>query len=198
VAEQRRTREREELKRASLEFSRTENERVRRLAKGPDSFPIDQVIRQIEADGDVWLYSNEFTQRLGLDVNHQGRFELESNLRVSVSHLQKLKKRGACEVVLWGETLGKTLEEINSLEEQRYEAAERTRLRQEETKRAETEKREAEKRRQFRKETLASEREELVSSRALDSKQDLLPEWTRLGERLAAPPNEHSAHQSYI
>jgi hypothetical protein len=196
LAEEKRNREREEVKRTALEFHQTEIERVKRLANGPDSFPIDQVIEQIEADCDVWRYSNKFTQRLGLDVNHHGRFELESNLELSVTYLQNVKKRAACEIVLWGETLGKTLAEIKSLEEQihaavddavkaherqeeaerveeeRYEAAERTRLRQEEIKRAETEEREAERRRQFRKE--------------LDSEQDLLPEWIRLAERLAA------------
>jgi hypothetical protein len=159
LAEQKRNKEREELERTAIKFHHTEIERMERLANGPDSFPIDQVIEQIEADCVVWRYSDEFVQRLGGDMHHHGRFELESNLELPVTYLQNVKKRAACEIVLWGQTLGKTLAEINSLEEQihtavddaveaherqeeaerieeeRYEAAERTRLHEEETSR---------------------------------------------------------------
>jgi hypothetical protein len=121
LAEEKRKKEREELKRKAIEFRRITNERMKSLAGGPDSFPIDQTISEIQDECVIWRYTIGFTETLGLDMNHQSRFDLEKTIEPLVNFLRALKTQAACAEVLWGESLGVTLNEIKSVERQIHE-----------------------------------------------------------------------------
>jgi hypothetical protein len=48
-------------------------------------------------------------------MNDQRRFDLEENLEPLVADLRTMKMRAACEVVLWGKTIPKTLSEMDRI-----------------------------------------------------------------------------------
>jgi hypothetical protein len=116
VAEEKRIREREEVKKRAVEFRLKQDQRIKLFAKGPKFFPIDHKIQQIGGEFRVGRYSDGFTETLGLDVNDQQRFDLEEKLEPLVADLQTMKMRATCEVVLWGKTVPKTLSEMRSIE----------------------------------------------------------------------------------
>jgi hypothetical protein len=115
---ERRKREREELERKAIEFRRTAIERIRLVAKGPESFPIDQAISQIQEECHMWRFTIGFTEMLGLDMNDQSRFDLEETIDPLVSYLRARKTQGVCSMVLWGIIPGEILSEIKSAEQQ--------------------------------------------------------------------------------
>jgi hypothetical protein len=118
--ERRRRREREELKRQAIEFLRVQMDRTERLAlaKGPESFPLDETIKQIQEQYDEMRYRSDFTKKTRLDCNHPVPFALASSLELCVPSLRKLKQREACENVLWGAALPDTLREIKFFEQE--------------------------------------------------------------------------------
>jgi hypothetical protein len=65
VAEEKRLRELEQVKKRAIEF----RQRIKRLANGPEFFPVDHKIRQIASEFPVWRYSEGFTETLGIDMN---------------------------------------------------------------------------------------------------------------------------------
>jgi hypothetical protein len=174
ASQEMRRRKYEELKQRALEFHRAQIDRFKNLAQGPKSFPIDETIQQTEAQCVSWQYEHEFRERLGLDWNDRTPSELESSLEVCVSHLEKLKRREACEMVLWGalspdvppeieffekeikRVINEAVETHRLAEQQRLEADAQARHRQEEAKRAEAERVEAVERAQIQSTTQAS------------------------------------------
>jgi hypothetical protein len=115
VAEEKRIREREEVKKRAIEFSRKQDQRIKLVANGPKFFPIDHKFQQIGREFRVERYSDGFTEKLEIDVNDQRRFDLEENLEPLVADLRTMKMRAACEVVLWGKTIPKTLSEMGRI-----------------------------------------------------------------------------------
>lgn len=101
---------------------------------------------------------SRFILSLGFEEYSELVRSLRSVLATYNVHLGNLKKREACEVVLWGEALPETLEEICFLErdkQREIDAALETEQRQEEEDRAERkaqERREAEERERLEKE----------------------------------------------
>jgi hypothetical protein len=115
-------RERDRLEERALEFCQTQLERFKRLASGPESFPLDKTIEQIEHDYPTSGYDkqiDELLQSLGFEKYSQAASSLRSSLATCNLHLQNLKKREACEVVIWGEALPETVQEINFFAEQK-------------------------------------------------------------------------------
>ena len=100
---------REEARKRAIEFLRKQDHRIKLLANGPKFFPIDHKIQQIGRECWVGRYSDGFTETLGIDVNDQRRFDLEEKLEPLVADLRTMKIRAACEVVLWGKMIPKTL-----------------------------------------------------------------------------------------
>lgn len=112
-------REKEALSKQAIEFHRKERERWKRLARGPESFPIDETLRKIEARYKLENYGEqikEYVRQAGLPVDDNQYSEALNNFKVASvvfhHHLSVLKKREACEVVLWGQAEANTLEEI--------------------------------------------------------------------------------------
>ena len=118
VAEEKRIREHEEVKKRALEFRLKQYRRTELLANGPKRFPIDYTIQQIGDEVCVWRYSNGFTETLGIDMNDQRRFDLEENLEPLVADLRKMKMRAACEAVLWGKTVPRTVSKMGAIEQE--------------------------------------------------------------------------------
>ena len=118
VAEEKRIREREEVKKRATEFRRKQHQPIKLLANGPKFFPIDHKIQQIGREFCAGRYSDGFTETLGIDINDQLRFDLEQNLEPLVADLRKLKMRAACEAVLWGKTVPTTLSKMGSIEQE--------------------------------------------------------------------------------
>ena len=115
VVEENRIREREEARKRAIEFLRKQDQRIKLLANGPKYFPIDHKIQQIGREFHVGRYSYGFTETLGVDMNDQRRFDLEEHLEPLVFELRTMKMRAACEVVLWGKTIPKTLSEMDRI-----------------------------------------------------------------------------------
>lgn len=116
AAEQRKVQERDQLKARALEFRRQQVERIAKIAKGPTSFPIDETIRQIEIEHHIAHYGCRFTQMLDLDINDPRGTRLEEKLEALVHNLCTLKKRMACEKIIFRKPLSKTVQENESLE----------------------------------------------------------------------------------
>ncbi len=105
---------REETKRRALEFIKRKLEGLKRRANGPESFPLDKTIEALEA-GTVSAYSEQMyreAEELGLEKLKTGFYHYQSEVITVKSCILKLKKREACEVVIWGAALPDTLEEI--------------------------------------------------------------------------------------
>jgi hypothetical protein len=118
--EQKAKRDREELEQRAFEFHHAQTERFKKLANGPDTFPLDQAFAQIEKEYPTSGYDktiDDFVQSLGFEKYSTATSRLRSALALCNVHLQNLKKREACEIVLWGKLLPETLEEIRVFEQ---------------------------------------------------------------------------------
>ena len=136
--------EREELKQKALEFRDKQTERFKRLARGPESFPIDQTLEQLEKTLRSSGYdkpTDELILSLELELYSSPASHIRSGIGTCNYHLLTLKKREACEVLLWGAALPETLEEIAFFELKKKGVIEEAL----EIKRTEEEKREQEK-----------------------------------------------------
>jgi hypothetical protein len=158
VKQQKARREQEEIKQRAFAFRKAQTERFKRLTGGPASFPLDQTLRIIDHEYPTSSYSygyamDELILSLGFDKNSAVARSLESALSGCHEHLQNLKKREACELVIWGEALPETVEEINFFEQEKQHAikdALEAKLHQEEAKKAEAELAEAQERERIR------------------------------------------------
>jgi hypothetical protein len=106
--------EREETKRRAHEFIDRKRERLKRRANGPESFPLDETIEALDA-GKVSAYSEQMyreAEELGLEKHKAGFYHYQSKVVTVKSCILKLKKREACEGLIWGVALPDTLEEI--------------------------------------------------------------------------------------
>ncbi len=125
--EEKAKREREELKRKALEFREAQTKRFKRLARGPESFPVDQALEQLEKTLPRWGFdktTEELVRSWGVEEYSPPASHLRSGIGTCNSHLLTLRKREACEVVLWGAALPETLEEIAFFEQKKKEVIE--------------------------------------------------------------------------
>jgi hypothetical protein len=114
-------REREQIRTQAYEFAKSEQERWKRLAKGPESFPIDEKLKEIEARYKLENWGeqmNEYVRAAGLPVSGEREYHFRAvhDFKVNAvrfhTFLSDLKKREACELVLWGQAEAETLQEI--------------------------------------------------------------------------------------
>lgn len=127
--DQKAKRERDRVEQRALDFCQAQLERFERLAKGPKSFPLDKTIEQIEHEFPTFGYDkqiDEVLQNLGFEKYSQRASGLRSALATCNLHLQNLKKREVCEVVIWGKALLETAQEINFFEELKQQETEET------------------------------------------------------------------------
>jgi hypothetical protein len=105
---------REELKQRAQEFIRARQEYFKRRADGPESFPLDETIKALDADR-VHAYSKVVKQEieaLGFEKYGEGVNHYRSQTVTIKNAILTLRKREACEVVIWGKALPDTVEEI--------------------------------------------------------------------------------------
>jgi hypothetical protein len=122
--EEKAKRDRRELEQRAVEFLHAQTERFKKLAGGPDTFPLDQALEKIEKEYPTSGYDktiDDFVESLGFEKYSTSTSRLRSVLAVCNLHLQNLKKREACEVVLWGKTLPETQEEISFFEQRKQD-----------------------------------------------------------------------------
>jgi hypothetical protein len=120
--DQKTRREYEGREQQALEFYQAQLERFKRLADGPESFPLDKTIEQIEKECPTSGYDkliDELLQSLGFEKYSQPASCLRSALATCNLHLQALKKREACEMVIWGEALPETVQESSFFEQEK-------------------------------------------------------------------------------
>ena len=115
LREERYKRERGELMARAIEFNQAQTERYKRLAGGPECFPLDQTIEEIEKQFPTGYdpAMDDLIRSLDLEKYSPIASRLRSTLAICNLHLTSLKKREACEIVLWGKPLPETLDEIN-------------------------------------------------------------------------------------
>lgn len=117
-------REHERREQDAIEFWLTQHERFRRLAKGPASFPLDKQFEEIDREYPTSSYdskTDQLIESLEMAKYSQEASRLRSTIALCNLHLQNLRKREACEIVIWRETLPETAQEITffDLEKQR-------------------------------------------------------------------------------
>jgi hypothetical protein len=113
--DQKAKREYEVREHQALEFYSAQFEHFKRLANGPDSFPIDKTIEQLEQEYPSSSYDkaiDDIIAGLGFEKYSQKASCVRSALANCNLHLQNLKKREACEVVLWDAALDETVLEL--------------------------------------------------------------------------------------
>jgi hypothetical protein len=104
----------DELKQRAQEFIRNRQDYFKRRARGPESFPLDETIKALDADR-VHAYSSVVEQEakaLGLEKYGQAISYYRSQTATIKNSILTLRKREACEVVIWGKALTDTVEEI--------------------------------------------------------------------------------------
>ncbi len=122
--EERAKRAREELKERAHRFHKVQTERFKKLAGGPDTFPLDQALEKIEKEYPTSGYDktiDNFVESLGLEKYSTSTSRLRSALALCNIHLQNLKKREVCEIILWGKPLPETHEEISFFEQRKLD-----------------------------------------------------------------------------
>lgn len=105
---------REELRQRAIEFHRARLEYFKRRARGPESFPLDETIEALDEE-EVHAYSKSMEQEveaLGLEKYGEAINYYRSQTVTIKNSILTLRKRGACEVVIWGGAQPDTLEEI--------------------------------------------------------------------------------------
>lgn len=105
---------REELKQRAQEFIRAKQEYFKCRARAPESFPLDETIKALDADR-VHAYSRSLEQEaeaLGFEKYGQGVNHYRSQTATIKNAILTLRKREACEVVIWGKVLSDTAQEI--------------------------------------------------------------------------------------
>ena len=144
--------ERDDLQARARAFVQGKQEEFKRRAGRTEPFPIDKTLEAFET-GRCHSYDKEVKEEakaLGLEESRQPFYNYTQRMTTVRNALLELRKRGACEVVIWGAALPATLEEIaffealppevaaEALEEQREaqekaarEAAERQRQNEE-------------------------------------------------------------------
>jgi hypothetical protein len=125
--DQKAKREYERREHQALEFYSAQFEHFKRLANGPGSFTIDKTIEQLEQTYPSSIYDkaiDDIILSLGFEKYSQPASRLRSALALCNLHLQNLKKREACEIVIWGETLPETTQEIAFLDLEKQRAIE--------------------------------------------------------------------------
>lgn len=120
--EEKAKRDRAELAQRAFEFHQAQTERFKKLANGPDTFPLDRALEEIENEYPTSGYDktiDDFVESLGFEKYATSTSLLRSALALCNIHLQNLKKREACEVVIWGKLLPETQEEIRFFEKEK-------------------------------------------------------------------------------
>jgi len=122
LTEEKAKREQEERKQRAFEFHQCQTKRFKRLANGPESFPLDETLKQIQfADPSSRYYYDQIDEVIlnhGFDKDSEVTRRAGSALDTCNYHLNNLKQREACELVLWDAALPQTLEEISFFEQE--------------------------------------------------------------------------------
>jgi hypothetical protein len=106
--------ERDDLLARARVFVQAKQEEFKRRAGRTDIFPIDKILDALEA-GRCHAYDEaamEEAKALGLEGNRQPSYNYRQRIASVRNALLELRKREACEVVIWGAALPVTLEEI--------------------------------------------------------------------------------------
>lgn len=120
-------RERNELKQRAFQFLEKRREYYKGMANGPEVFPLNETLRQIEQDHVTpTCYTEDLILELGFEKYSTAASELQSKLDACNLHLLNLKKREACEIIIWGTPSSETLEEIGFFEQQKQRAIDNT------------------------------------------------------------------------
>lgn len=120
--EEKAKRDREECAQRAFEFHQAQTERFKKLANGPNTFPLDQALEKIENEYPTSGYDktiDEFVESLGFEKYSALTSRLRSGLALCNIHLQNLKKREACEIVIWGKLLPETGDELRFFEKEK-------------------------------------------------------------------------------
>ena len=120
----------ERVEQSALGFHQAQIERFKRLAGSATAFPLDQALERIEQEYPTSSYDkaiDDIILSLGFEKYSQQASRLRSAIATCNLHLQNLKKREACEIVLWNEPLPDTLAEISFFEKEKQRAVESTR-----------------------------------------------------------------------
>lgn len=105
---------REELKQRAIEFIHDRQEYFKRRARAPESFPLDETIKALDADR-VHAYGEAIqkeAEALGFEKYGEAVSYYRSQTATIKNSILTLRKREACEVVIWGEALPDTVAEI--------------------------------------------------------------------------------------
>lgn len=120
----------EELVRQALDFHHAQTARFKRLVVGEvNPFPLDEALGQIEEEYPTSSYDkgiDDIVVGLGFEKYSPAASELRTVLATCNVHLQRLKKREACEVVIWDAALPETLLEIEFFEEEKRSEVKKT------------------------------------------------------------------------
>lgn len=115
-------RDHERLQEQAFKFWSDQHERFRQLANGPESFPLDKQFEEIDREYPTSGYdarTNQFIEGLGLEKYSLEATSLRSTIGLCNVHLQTLKKREACERIIWYQSLVETLQEIRFFEQEK-------------------------------------------------------------------------------
>jgi hypothetical protein len=112
--------ERDDLKTRAQVFVQAKHEEIKRRAGRTEPFPIDEALQALES---VRVHSYDKTieaeaEALGLEKSRQPYYHYTAHLVTIRNAILDLRKREACEVVIWGKSLPSTLEEIVFFEAQ--------------------------------------------------------------------------------
>lgn len=121
-------REHEQFQQQAFEFWSAQHERFKRLANGPDSFPLDKRFEEIDREFPTSSYNertDQLIESLGLEKHSQEATRLRSTLAICNLHLSALKKREACEIIIWPKALDETLQETKFFEQEKQQAISR-------------------------------------------------------------------------
>ena len=106
--------ERQDLEARARAFVQKKQEEFKRRAGRTEPFPIDENLKALE-DGRCHSYDKPLeaeAEALGLEKYKAGYHEYTAHIATIRNSIINLRKRAACEVVVWGAALPDTLEEI--------------------------------------------------------------------------------------
>lgn len=106
--------ERDDLEARARVFMQDKQEEFKRRAGRAEPFPIDETLKALD-DGRCSSYDKSLeaeAEALGLEKGRAGYYDYTAHIVTIRNSILNLRKRGACEVVVWGDILPATLEEI--------------------------------------------------------------------------------------
>lgn len=184
--------ERDDLEARARMFIQVKQEKFKRRAGRTEPFPIDETLEALEA-GRVHSYDKVIeaeAEALGFEKYGEGANHYRHQTVMVKNSILDLRKRGVCEVVIWGEALPNTLDEIAFFEALLPKIVEEAKAKDREEKNKKA--REAAERARHREEYLARQRGETLAPVAIptaseDKADDVL--------KALMPPNIYEAYK---